>query len=397
MRPRYFLLAAIFIAAHSSASASLGAITTNRVWDVLPAPSEPKQYREIMEIAGTKLGTWRLDVFGANIDGPRLIELARTAPDEPFVRVVREALQRPVDVEDFLLFLDDVLLAGQAGLRDEQVWVTNHRARQAGILLHPDDIFFGKPRRYGVATKRIAIDRPSRPQQYPPAKDGEILGPRWTARYRNPRGESGRLEALGAIAPSPTFAQRTRQLLEQLRAQGVSGARLTSTVRSRERGYLMWGAFMLSRTSSAAEVRRATALLVKLNREWGLDIPIRWRHPRGWRATIEAARQMADTYNVVYATRTGARQSFHYDGLAFDMVAYNLPRKLTLEAPDGTKRSFDLSDPEESRDLSLTPQLIDWIEEHFELEKLRSDYPHWNDNSAEARAFRRKRALGEKD
>ena len=29
--------------------------------------------------------------------------------------------------------------------------------------------------------------------------------------------------------------------------------------------------------------------------------------------------------------------------------------------------------------LSLTPGVIDWIEQHFSLSKLRSDYPHWDD------------------
>ena len=30
-------------------------------------------------------------------------------------------------------------------------------------------------------------------------------------------------------------------------------------------------------------------------------------------------------------------------------------------------------------DLSLTPRLVEWIEAHFGFEKLRPDYPHWND------------------
>jgi len=34
---------------------------------------------------------------------------------------------------------------------------------------------------------------------------------------------------------------------------------------------------------------------------------------------------------------------------------------------------------EQTRDLSLSPELIAWVEGHFELEKLVTDYPHWND------------------
>ncbi|MQM40464.1 hypothetical protein KBTX_04523 [wastewater metagenome] len=88
---------------------------------------------------------------------------------------------------------------------------------------------------------------------------------------------------------------------------------------------------------------------------------------------------MAEAYNVVYATRSGARHSNHYDGDAADLVVVDLPRRLTLAAPDGARRTFDLSAPEESRDLDLTPRLIDWVERHFGLHKLRSDYPHWTD------------------
>jgi hypothetical protein len=88
---------------------------------------------------------------------------------------------------------------------------------------------------------------------------------------------------------------------------------------------------------------------------------------------------MADTYDVVYATEKGARWSHHYSGVAADFVAVGLPRSLRLIAPDGADHTFDLSDPGHTRDLSLSPEVISWIEEHFGMKKLRSDYPHWND------------------
>ena len=62
-----------------------------------------------------------------------------------------------------------------------------------------------------------------------------------------------------------------------------------------------------------------------------------------------------------------------------DLVALGLPRRLALRAPGGEMRRFDLSHPEQPRDLSLTPELIEWVERHFGLEKLEADYPHWND------------------
>jgi hypothetical protein len=49
-----------------------------------------------------------------------------------------------------------------------------------------------------------------------------------------------------------------------------------------------------------------------------------------------------------------------------DITAVDLPRALTLVAPSGTRRTFDLSAPDQSRDLSLSPGLIDWIEVHFQ-------------------------------
>jgi hypothetical protein len=169
-----------------------------------------------------------------------------------------------------------------------------------------------------------------------------------------------------------------RALLEQLRAQGADVA-LTSTLRRRERGYLMWGAFRLSRVQDARDAKRTVGDLERANRDWKLAIPIRWDHPGGWQSTVEAAREMADTYEVVYATEQGARDSNHYTGVAADFVAVALPRKLKLRAPDGAVREFDLSAAQESRDLSLSPELIRWTEIHFGLRKLLSDYPHWED------------------
>jgi hypothetical protein len=274
-----------------------------------------------------------------------------------------------------LFFLDDVLREAPR-LRGADVVVPSGRARAAGILLHPDDVFEQRPRRYG-SEAALPIDRPLPPRSYPAALDGEPLGPRWTARYPNPDGEQERLEALGR-SRSGDYAGRVRALLEQLRAQGADVA-LTSTLRSRERGYLMWGAFRLSRVERAREVKRVVGELERAKRDWKLAIPIRWSHPDGWQSTVEAAREMADTYEVVYATEQGARDSNHYTGIAADFVAVGLPRMLRLEAPDGAVREFDLSAPRESRDLSLSPELIRWLEAHFGLRKLLSDYPHWED------------------
>lgn len=351
-------------------------LAANRTWERLPPAANDADFRRAFAEAGAQLGDWKMDFTGLEIDGPALEALAAKEPGEPFTRVVREALKRPVDVEDFALFLDDLLEAGARGLRGEKVWLGTGRARSAGLLVHPDDVFGTAPRRYGETVTEVALDEPEDPSSLEPAADGEPLGPRWAARYPNPEGEAHRLEALRQ--KSPDFARRLELLVGQLRAQGAD-LEIASTLRNRKRGYLMWGSFVLSKATSAKQVDATVKMLQRYNRLWKHHIPIAWRAPGGWEATVEAARQMRDTYDVVYATRHGAQFSDHYDGRAVDLVVMGLPRTLTLEAPDGARQSFDLSAPDETRDLSLTPALVEWVERHYGFRKLRADYPHWSD------------------
>ena len=135
---------------------------------------------------------------------------------------------------------------------------------------------------------------------------------------------------------------------------------------------------MIHRTSSdGLSVRGTRSSLISMRKR--LDVPIRWRGAGEWPAIRESAREMADTYEVVFATERGARHSSHYGGRAVDLTALALPRRLTLVDPGGSTQVFDLSGIDEPLDLSLTPVLIEWIEAHFGLRKLRSDYPHWDD------------------
>ncbi|TNE88296.1 MAG: hypothetical protein EP330_15350 [Deltaproteobacteria bacterium] len=351
----------------------LAPIDVDTELDVL---TQTEDARAALREAGEKLGTWTLSIAGEDIDGPRLIALADTAPDEPFLRVVREQLGQPVDLPDFLLLLDDVLAAGDAGRRGEPFWISAGRLRSAGAFLHPDDVFKkGRPRRW-ANKPTLHVDQPVPQEGLEPPPPGAGPDPRWTALYTNPPDEPAHWTALAA--ENASFADRLQLLVAQLRAQDVE-VYVTSTVRYRERGYLMWGAFELSRAKSEADVERIAAMLDAVQEEWELDVPIVWRHPDGWRATVEAARAMAESYDVVYATRKGAQFSNHYGGQAADLVALRLPRELTLSAPDGETHTWDLSDPEQARDLSLTPEVITWIEKHFGIDKLTSDYPHWGD------------------
>jgi len=349
-------------------------IPANRTWDVLTPAEDP---RDMLWEAGERLGPWRIDVAGVPLDGWDVAKLARTAPDEPIVRVVREALRRPFDLTDLLYFLDDVIAAGEAGRRGEAFFVGAGRARSAGILVHPDDVFKSKPRVY-PRRKTLSVDEPLPQETFPPAEDGAPPGPEWTMRFRNPTEREEMYRTLAEKRPRSGFASRIAALVWQLEQQGAE-VYLTSFLRWPERGYLMWGAAELRKCTDAGCVGAAVAKLDDRNTAWKLGVPITWAHPDGWEATAEAGRRMADAYDVVYATENGARYSNHYDGVAADFVAIGLPRELTLLAPDGAQRTFDLSAADETRDLSLSPELIAWIEEHFRFRKLNSDYPHWND------------------
>jgi len=352
------------------------ALETNRAWEALPPAATEAEQANAFGHAGRALGSRVVKLAGVTVDRGELMMLSRVPLGEPMTRAVRERLGRPVDVTDFLLFLDDLIRSHAGGLEHDTFWVPSGRARTAGILLHPTDVYGDTPRRYGE--RPLALFRPQRPAELEPAADGDPLGPRWTARFENPETEAEMLAALAEKNPGD-FAERLRELLRQFREQGAE-AWVYSTVRSPERGYLIYGSFILSRADGPDELERRVAKLERLNHEWGLEIPIGWRHPDGPEATIEAARAMANAYNVVYATEWGARHSSHYTGTAADFAVLDLPRQMTLTAPgDGASRRFDLAGADEPRDLNLTPRLVEWIERHFGMEKLRGDYPHWGD------------------
>lgn len=344
----------------------------DRTLTVLPEGETPAQ----LAAAAEKLADWEIELAGVPLDGPRLLALSTPPEGIGLTRHVRETLGRAVDPVDLVYFLDDVLAAEER--RGERFHVHVGRARRQGVLLHPDDIFRNRPRRYPKG-KRMSVDVPVEQTAIDtPAPDGAGPGPDWTARYRNPADRAEMLAAVRAERPKSTFADRIDDLLTQLEEQGAE-VYLASTTRFRERGYLMWGAFHLSRAGSESELRERLAVVTARNAEWGLDIPIQWDRPGDWTAIKDAARQMADTYDVVYATENGARSSNHYGARAADLIAIALPRRVTLTAPDGATRSFDLTGDDEARDLSLTPRMIDWVEAHWGMDKLRSDYPHWTD------------------
>ncbi len=359
----------------SSPDSERAVLTPNRRFETLSSPPWPQGVRSPLREASKQLEGRTIQLAFVRVDAELLREMSEAPEEEPMTRVMRETMGGPVDPTDFIFFLDDVLTEFSTSTVQSPLWLTPSRARRSGIFLHTDDVFRGKPRHYGGGAS-LALHKPQAQKMQTPALDGDPLGPEWTMRFRNPSIERRRLSALSESPGSGDFAQRVGSLIEQLRAQGAR-VDLTSTLRSPERGYLMWGAFLISRAQDEESLSVALEKVKRVNEEWGLRVPILWDHPDGSAATQRAAREMAETYQVVFATEAGARSSDHYTGQAVDLVAVNLPRELELIAPDGAIRRFDLSGPAESRDLSLSPDLIAWVEKHFAMEKLVGDYPHW--------------------
>lgn len=353
-----------------SAALAQEPVQANGVFEVLPQTTDVRV--QLQHAAWHLVDGPPIELAGVSIDAKRLAEWAATPSDQDVQDAARTDLARAVDLGDFLLLLDDVI----AQQRDTPVVLPAGRARSAGLLVHPQDVFRSSSRTYVGRT--VDTDRPTPQRWVFPAEDGDPLGVRWTTRFANPGTAEGQLEAIRGERPNTNLPERVASLTAQLEAQGAT-VWVTSTARDPRRGYLLWGSFILSRADSERDVQRTVARLQRARQDWGLDVPIQWMHPDGWRATVRAATEMAETYDVVYATERGARSSNHYGGFAVDMVALGLPQTLILVGPDGARNSFDLSGSGHTRDLSLEPDLIRWVERHFRLRKLDSDYPHWTD------------------
>ena len=348
-------------------------IPINRTWDLLPANDLKKALLRASKLFGRR----RILLAGVTIDGKVLSGIHKRIVGDDLNRPFREHLRLPIDPEDFLLFLDDLLSARLSPLGRQAISLPPSRLRKAGILLHPDDVFRKAERRYAGKEKTIVLTDSKAPTKLPPARNGSYIGPRWAYRYKQPETQKDRLWAL--YRTNPDFSQRVRSLVKQLRKQGVKVV-VESTVRDPRRGFLLYASYVLGRSKTESEVKLKTARLQKLNREWGLKIPINFVHSGGWQVTAAEARKLAETFGVTYATENGARKSDHYGGRAVDIYAVGLPRMIRLKAPNGKQKRFDLYADSNSRDLNLTPEMITWIEDNFLFKKLKKDYPHWRDN-----------------
>ena len=353
-----------------SAAMAQAPIRANGTLDVLPQTTDVRV--QLQHAAWHLADGPVVELAGVRVDAQRLAEWASTPPGTDVQDLARSDLARAIDLGDVILMLDDVI----AQARSTPVVLPAGRARSAGLLIHPTDVFRAASRNYVGRT--VQTDRPTAQRWVPPALDGDPLGVRWTTRFANPGTAAGQLDAIRDERPNSDLPERIALLTAQLEAQGAV-VWVTSTARDPRRGYLLWGSFILSKADSPSSVARVVARLEKARTDWGLTVPIEWNHPDGWRGTVRAATEMAETYDVVYATEGGARSSNHYGGFAVDMVALGLPETLVLYGPDGAQRQFDLSGSQHTRDLSLEPELIRWIERHYRLRKLDSDYPHWTD------------------
>lgn len=367
--------ALLLVLGFSAPASAKEVIRINRRWDILdPVGRTPAAIRRGLREAARRLGAFTFELAGVEVGAPLLLEVAGSKAQHP-TRGLRERLLQAVDPRDFVLLVDDLLRAKRHGLEDAVI--PSGRARMAGILLHPDDVFSKAPRLYARRSRRLSVEEPPH-DPVPHVPPWTLLGSIWTAAYPQPETEAEHLAALAEH--NRGLVDRLNHLFAQLRRQGAT-VEINASVRRRERGYLIYGAYILSRSRTARQVARRLRGLARLQGAAGLRVPIRWSHPAGWRATVRAARKMADAYGVVYATRRGALHSDHYDGRAVDFSVTGLPPALELESYDGRRRStFDLSDPAEPRDLNLTPRLIAWVEEAYGIEKLKTDYPHWTDS-----------------
>ncbi|MEE2903921.1 MAG: hypothetical protein VYC39_16460 [Myxococcota bacterium] len=349
---------------------------SNRTWDILPGELGPKK---ALEVAVKKMGVRQFRLAGVLVDKKALENIRRRfSGKEALNRPFREHLGLPIDAADFLYFLDDLLAVDVVALLKNPVELSAASLRNSGIFVHPDDVFFGKPRKYGEAHNPLRITTRSKKAVEKPAVDGSYIGPRWALRFQQPETESKRLWAL--YRENPDFTQRVRSLVKQLRKQGAF-VTIESTVRDRRRGFLLYASFVLSRVNSEKKLQETIQRLNELRELWGLNVDVKFMHQAHWRESVRAAKELAHHFGVTYATVGGAKNSSHYDGKAVDIYAIALPRVVTLVAPNGKKRRFDLYADHHSRDLNLSPKMIDWIEENFEFRKLRKDYPHWSDNA----------------
>ncbi len=223
-------------------------ISPDREWDVLPPAEDDAAARSALAIA-----SWHLvdcagvELAGVHLDARRLQAWASAPMNEPLERYVREDARRPIDLTDTLFLLDDVIRDD----RCDEVVLPAGRARSAGLLVHPSDVFRDQSRDYG--RRSLDTSRPTPQRWVPPAQDGTPLGVRWTTRFPNPETAGDRLDALVQERPDSDFHERIASLAAQLESQGAL-VWITSTARDPRRGYLLWGSFLLSKTRSAADV-----------------------------------------------------------------------------------------------------------------------------------------------
>ena len=173
-------------------------LPVNATWENVPVAVQGDS-RAIMRVLGSQLGKTVVEISGVRISGKDLIQLGSTPVERSLVQAVRLAIRRPLKVDGLLYFIDDVLSLSQER-RTRDVVLTSSRARRLGVLLHPEEVFEEKSRVYPHDETEVYVDRPGLPRSYAPAKDGQVLGPEWTARFPNPRGEHAKFEKLAGGA-----------------------------------------------------------------------------------------------------------------------------------------------------------------------------------------------------
>ena len=159
----------------------------------------------------------------------------------------------------------------------------------------------------------------------------------------------------------------------------------------------VWVVDNASRDGSAEMVRRrhpwARLVVLEANRGYAAAANL-----ASFRLSFNVPSMTSDFWTTEFNQMTITKSGFQETSFGFNYELF-LTRSVSLvfgldtfsKSKSGFYKGYvdipleDLSGEDEPRDFSLTPRLIEWTEQNFGLEKLHSDYPHWNDAQARSR------------
>jgi len=172
----------------------------------------------------------------------------------------------------------------------------------------------------------------------------ELSGPQWVSRFPS----SVKVENL-----TTPFQSGVTRFLAALDRAGAS-VRINATLRPAERAYLMHYSFQIAHGLNPVEVPSSN------------EVAIEWVHQTSCQS-VEAARQMASGYSVVYRPALNSR---HTEGKAIDM---SISWQKALAIVDANGRTITIAGPGTQNNRQL------WsVGASFGVIKNQADLPHWS-------------------